>query len=174
MEKLTDQEIFDQVATHLILQWEKSEAYQLNCDGEDELMCSYRGKNGLRCALGFLIQDSVYDQRMETRSSCGLIDVFPDLFDQLPFTKAQCDADGICRELQSVHDGFKVEEWGQRLIEVAVRRGLDDSSVARAHELKHDIKQAGIADEKIRQDGKACAGEDEQDRSSVCQAAGVS
>lgn len=57
----TKQEVFDQVATHLIRQCRKSlkEKYLLRPIG------AYRGDGGLKCAAGCLIADDEYDIGME-------------------------------------------------------------------------------------------------------------
>ena len=54
--KATAQEVFDQVATHLLTQNERS------LDGAS---CSYRNCDGLKCAAGCLISDDEYDNQME-------------------------------------------------------------------------------------------------------------
>lgn len=53
------QEIFDTVVNHLINQKQKSvkEGNKTNC--------LYRGPNGLKCAVGCLIPDDVYEEYME-------------------------------------------------------------------------------------------------------------
>lgn len=51
------QEIFDRVSNHLLTQ--KKQA--LSEDGK----CAYRSNNGLKCAVGCLIPDELYDSNLE-------------------------------------------------------------------------------------------------------------
>lgn len=60
LEQATAQEVFDQVALHLLTQGERS----INEEGN----CAYRGRMGLKCAGGCLIGDDEYDERMENKS----------------------------------------------------------------------------------------------------------
>ena len=57
---MTQQQIFDKVATHLLTQGAKSMM------GDT---CRYRGSNGAKCAVGCLIKDDHYDPILELRSS---------------------------------------------------------------------------------------------------------
>lgn len=56
----TEQQIFDQVVTHLAKQ--RKSAYL------EEKGCAYRGPGGTMCAAGCLIADSEYDPAMDERS----------------------------------------------------------------------------------------------------------
>lgn len=53
--QVTDQEVFDQVKTHLLSQKVKSMSRTL------EDTCAYRSANSLKCAAGCLIGDDEYD-----------------------------------------------------------------------------------------------------------------
>jgi hypothetical protein len=55
----TDQEVFDQVANHLLTQNKRS------VSATDNTLCVYRSPDGLKCAAGCLIADDEYDPRME-------------------------------------------------------------------------------------------------------------
>ena len=67
----TEQEVFDQVATHLIRQCRKSlkELSLLRPVGAG----AYRGDDGLKCAAGCLIADDEYDIGMERILWGGLV-----------------------------------------------------------------------------------------------------
>ena len=67
----TEQEVFDQVATHLIRQCRKSlkEQSLLGPFGAS----AYRGDDGLKCAAGCLIADDEYDIGMERILWRGLV-----------------------------------------------------------------------------------------------------
>jgi hypothetical protein len=58
----TAQDIFDTVALHLITQGRRAIA---------GTYCRYRAPNGDRCAIGVLISDEVYNQKMEGQSVRG-------------------------------------------------------------------------------------------------------
>jgi len=98
--------------------------------------CRYRGPEGLKCAIGALIPDDLYDARIEGKA-VGWIAA--KLFgSKLPWTEhsmlrdilekavgAKCIADfEFLASLQRIHDKYFVEEW-----ELQLRR------VGRMHEL---------------------------------------
>lgn len=60
---MNQQEIFDKVFTHIMKQGKPA----LNSKGE----CVYRGKNGLTCAAGCLIDDEQYSPQMEGTTFVG-------------------------------------------------------------------------------------------------------
>ena len=105
-----DQTIFNRVAAHLLAQGRPSlSAIRL---GE----CAYHGEDGLRCAVGCLIDDAHYSEALEgysvqhgevlqaVKSSLGLQHLAPRTTD-LP------------GDLQQLHDLTPPEEWrkGERL-----------------------------------------------------------
>lgn len=96
----TAQELFDQVATHLLTQNAKSIAYSSANDG---VSCRYRGPNGLRCAIGIFIPDDQYEPWME-----GEV-VTTDLVWKA--TGLPSHLDTLARALQQVHDENPVEAW---------------------------------------------------------------
>lgn len=57
----TRQEIFNQVAEHLMTQGAQSVIRSKNL----ERICAYRGDGGLKCAIGCLIPDDYYSPDME-------------------------------------------------------------------------------------------------------------
>jgi hypothetical protein len=59
--RLTAQASFEQIATHLFAQGERS----IN---SDDTSCQYRGAKGLKCAIGCLIPDNQYAKRIEGAS----------------------------------------------------------------------------------------------------------
>ena len=61
------QEIFDTVATHLFTQGERGGTTVVdswNTSGT-RFRCRYRGDKGLKCAVGALIPDELYDPKMD-------------------------------------------------------------------------------------------------------------
>lgn len=93
----TAQEVFDQVATHLLTQAKRSNT----TDG----MCAYRGVNGLKCAAGALIADDEYDERIEGVSWARLVSSeLDENGNPMPVTpEAHCD---LIQDLQALHDAL--------------------------------------------------------------------
>jgi len=103
----TPQQVFDQVATHLLTQMDRS------ADSDDT--CAYRGQLGLKCAAGCLIADDEYKPYMEVRGSWGQL-----VNDELvPFEHEE-----LIRQLQSVHDMNPPSNWRVHLIGAAVHHDL--------------------------------------------------
>ena len=101
------QEVYDKVKAHLLTQGEKS----MN-DGD----CMYRGNNGLKCAIGCLIDDTLYNPHIEgiaiTGPSGFLIRhllVKSGINVELP--KMQ----NLLNSLQLLHDETSPKDWKQEL-----------------------------------------------------------
>lgn len=120
----TAQEVFNQVALHLLTQGERS----LSADRDD--MCTYRGTGGLMCAGGCLIADSEYNPRMDTFGgdtgweSLIMYGVFPNHHEDL------------ITALQALHDNADPYLWSIRLTELAIRRKLSYDVVTNFGEFK--------------------------------------
>lgn len=104
LSEATAQEVFDQVAKHLLTQRQPSKT---------GAFCKYRLEN-LKCAAGCLIADNEYDEEFEGNNWAALIQFF-----------------GITREhgyliqdLQTIHDSSKVDDWEAELRRVALRHEL--------------------------------------------------
>lgn len=107
---LTNQQIFDKVATHLLTQKTKS---------MDGFQCRYRGPNDAKCAIGCLIPDEVYKCSME---GCTVYDSpIADLF--LPSQRS------FLNMLQVTHDKYPAHIWADMLINIAINSQLDSSIV---------------------------------------------
>lgn len=105
---MTNQEMFDKVAAHLLTQGKPA-----TLDGN----CRYRGADGTKCAIGCLIPDERYEARFEGSS------VYEDLVAKAAgITSEQCP---FAFELQHIHDSFDPLEWAARL-----------NALARIHNLK--------------------------------------
>lgn len=108
----TPQEFFDRTATHLLKQNERSV--------DQEGGCMYRGPQGLRCAIGIWIPDSVYDASMEGAYAFDI-----------------CGYDGMdhlrgidltyLEAMQLIHDTSEPDQWPRLLAEFAEREDLDSS-----------------------------------------------
>ena len=106
LEKATAQEVFDQVAAHLLNQSERSLAELSNA-------CKYRSGK-LSCAAGCLISDSEYNPAMEGRG-------WPQLCKAYCITLMHTE---LIFALQNVHDSHRPSDWREQLRKVAVSRNL--------------------------------------------------
>lgn len=114
----SEQQIFDIVAEHLLKQMNKSEK---KCSSGN-MLCLYRSPEGLKCAVGALIPDSLYkeefdDQGAENGLDIGGMIIDYDLFDEKYRT--------ILEELQKIHDNYAVEDWKRSLYFHAKRNNLE-------------------------------------------------
>ncbi len=98
----TAQEVFDQVARHLLSQGVKS---------RNSYSCAYRGANGLKCAAGCLISDNEYHCDFEGFNWFDLVDN----------EDAPSDHHVLIEALQLVHDENYSPEWNKALRDVAER-----------------------------------------------------
>ena len=102
--------IFYKVHKHLLKQYEKSESKYVGC--------KYRSDNGLRCAVGCLMTDDIYDSSLEG-SNLGDIRVRQALTPivgvnyELRLLKLD-----LLHRLQEVHDNEPVEHWKRGLAEI--------------------------------------------------------
>jgi hypothetical protein len=113
---MTNQELFDKMATHLLTQGEKSV-------DESRNKCLYRGPNGLKCAAGVLISDEAYSESLE-----GEIVSDPNVQFALKTSGVEDCQMYLVEELQLVHDTHWAESWAVAL-----------SSVAQKFHLKFEI-----------------------------------
>jgi hypothetical protein len=107
---MTDREIFDEVKNHLLKQ--RANSAGLGLGG-----CRYRS-GGLKCAIGCLISDVHYDEKMEGFN----------LHNRVP-RKAVADSLGIndddlpidmLLDLQKLHDEYCPEDWADKLDRIEV------------------------------------------------------
>lgn len=117
---MTQQELFDKIATHLLAQNKKSEADEA-IDLEDALFsCLYRGPNGTKCAVGCIIPDDEYQESWEGMSVSWIID------SRLSPTLMQYKEHlSMLSYLQSIHDNYKPDVWRKVLKEAATFWKLD-------------------------------------------------
>lgn len=94
----TAQEVFDQVAKHLLTQRKKNESLDRELGIKT---CRYRGDNGLKCAAGCLIADDEYHPSMEGLSWDVLVGQF----------KLSDRYSRLISELQMIHDSFDPKNW---------------------------------------------------------------
>jgi hypothetical protein len=107
----TAQEVFDQVARHLLTQNAKAEIIHLL--GRHK--CVYRDRNGLKCAAGCLIGEDEYKPEFDENGAwLNIIETFG-----LPE-----DHKDLIVQLQGIHDTVEVELWKRHLDNLAVGLGL--------------------------------------------------
>ena len=98
----TEQEVFDQVATHILKQ---------NAQALVGTSCAYRGDGGLKCAAGCLIGDDEYsrewDENFISWPKLVTKGVVPHLHSAL------------VGRLQQIHDSYDPEQWKAELANVA-------------------------------------------------------
>jgi len=109
---MTEQELFDIVFKHLMSQNAKSMMVV-----EGGFSCAYRGKDGLKCAIGILIPDEDYREDMEGLAAQNLL------------AKGACLSrlavhHELLYKLQHIHDYGLVGDWDRALRETAVAFGL--------------------------------------------------
>jgi len=116
------QKLFDKAVTHLLTQMEQS----IDDDGS----CVYRGPNDLKCAIGALIDDDLYNdfywaktlEHFNVTSRCvqAIVAKSQDL--NLP------DLDGedwvILQAVQNIHDKYLPNEWKDKLTALAEEHNL--------------------------------------------------
>jgi hypothetical protein len=108
LEQATAQEVFDQVAEHLLKQGKR-------CQDSDNKFCVYRNDEGLKCAAGCLIGDDEYNFSLESNT----------WFDLTRFKKVPKTHDHLIRELQKIHDEYDVFQWREELATIAQLFQLD-------------------------------------------------
>lgn len=104
----TEQEVFDQVANHLLTQKIQSKIGS---------QCSYRGDIGLQCAAGCLIADDEYRPEFEGTIWGALTYEYPSLFPK--------KHRALIQQLQNIHDSHRPADWYGSLRELAGNRGLE-------------------------------------------------
>lgn len=106
---LSEQEIFNQVADHLLTQKKKSRDPKVKS-------CQYRGPNGLKCAVGGILEDH---EVQFGGNNCTVYSI--DLPDRLQGHVK------FLRELQSIHDKNRPSRWLEKLSAFAKKHKLSAS-----------------------------------------------
>lgn len=111
LEEVTAQEVFNQVARHLLTQKKRS-----MIGGA----CAYRGDNGTMCAAGCLMSDEEA-QNINNSVESNTVPWIA-LVDEKVVTKKHFD---LISQLQYIHDVIKIDEWLKQLIDLAKHYNLD-------------------------------------------------
>jgi hypothetical protein len=110
---LTKKEIFDKVVAHLLTQ----QAQSKNHYGD----CLYRSPDGLKCAVGCLIPDELYDKEIEGAAVGGCnapILECANILREILLESGIPDEKGIwemLEDLQKIHDNANVDRWERAL-----------------------------------------------------------
>jgi hypothetical protein len=107
----TPQQVFDQVAKHLLEQGKRS----TKLNGYEAEICLYRGPEGTMCAAGCLIADSEYKDDMEGMSWISLVG-----HNCVPRTHMN-----LISDLQVIHDEREPSTWREGLLNLCQRFDLN-------------------------------------------------
>lgn len=101
-----DLKLFDKVVDHLLKQNAKSETSPGG-------FCKYRGPNGLKCAVGFLISDDAYSTKLENNSPVAV-----NVKEALAKSGIDTSEDTLAMlcGLQRIHDRYEVSEWANEVL----------------------------------------------------------
>lgn len=116
LEELTDQDVFDIAAWHLLEQGERA-----SMGGA----CLYRSPDGRRCPVGWLIPNDEYRREFEGRSACRLVDAAYGCGCSAPFVAFLRRFERLLTNLQKVHDHHAPFMWWTLLRDVASMHGLN-------------------------------------------------
>jgi hypothetical protein len=111
----TEQEVFDQVAVHLLTQNKKS------VSPEKPSYCKYRGgeDGSLKCAAGCLIGDDEYHIGFEQNRWYNLVNTWAISENHM----------AIITNLQKIHDNKEPEIWKEELLLIAERHALNTDKI---------------------------------------------
>ena len=130
MDTLTPRQVFDKVKAHLLKQNEKATSSR-----EDYAGCAYRSADGLSCAVGCLIPDSLYDPVIEGQSVESASEA-ADTVNEEGLAFAQIDGSAVLwmilqelgitsaghikllDALQDLHDSYLPQQWPEKFDEV--------------------------------------------------------
>lgn len=116
MDSRSVQEIFNEIATHLLKQNAKS---ALN---DEWGTCAYRGEDNMRCAAGCIIPDNKYDFDWENHlvTEIGWF-----------LTNFAKDQLAVIKGCQTIHDSHPVSNWDFELRVFAENHGLTFPEVSK-------------------------------------------
>lgn len=110
------QEIFDKIMAHLRAQ---------NARAADVSGCLYRTDDGLKCAMGCLIPDKLYNHTMEGKGVSSLIVDHPELFKYLGI-EDHASTYFLLRDMQSLHDDdlYPKKGWIEKAYDIGFKYNL--------------------------------------------------
>jgi hypothetical protein len=113
---MNTQEAFTAIVEHLRKQGCRSQQ-------EDDAACLYRGPKGLRCAVGALIPDELYEESMEGINVASLLIVKREDYPKIADLLGSVDI-SMLEEMQNIHDFQEIEDWENRFRLCAKDYGL--------------------------------------------------
>jgi hypothetical protein len=137
---MTNQEVFDKVAIHLLTQNKKS----IHPKSSGNIgTCLYRGPDGLKCAVGAMIPDELYSPTFEglTISDLAALDSSENTTTRnraiklMEYFRKEHISIALLRSLQSVHDRYSPVDWPYELSREAKMYELHDR-IIHEHEKK--------------------------------------
>lgn len=125
---LTPQQIFDKIVMHLREQ-------RLPARGKGDYACSYRTRDGLKCAIGCLIPDEKYDPDIERagppkpswKITSERDEASRRLHEILRSEGVDLDNDtvlNLCLTMQKIHDRYITADWEPLFARTAEKYGL--------------------------------------------------
>ena len=112
LHQATAQEVFDQIAEHLLKQGKKSQTITGSC--------KYRGPDGLRCAAGCLLGDDEYDPQFEDRTWWTVLSML-----SVTYGISVYSHDALISQTQEIHDSYTPDEWRSLLSKLATKFDLE-------------------------------------------------
>ena len=126
----TLQEIFDQVATHLMTQQERAL--------DAHYSCRYRTETGLKCAVGCLIENAHYTSLFENAAAVAITvqstrgQLLKDALHKSGIDVHNLSTVNMLRKLQAIHDDFPIRDWRTLLESVATEYNLNYTTLEQA------------------------------------------
>jgi len=113
------QEVFTKIVNHLRKQNAKSMAmiFPPEPSREDSYGCAYRGDGGLMCAVGCLITDEAYTDRMENSPAYSSFVI--DILEKSGLGKIDMADGNFLRAMQKIHDDVPIDAWEDSFMRVA-------------------------------------------------------
>ena len=123
---MNQQKAYNEIKAHLLTQNARSVTSALPLDNR---VCLYRGPNNLKCAIGAMIPDSLYDPEMDENPQgvIDLLETYPalaDHFSEVYGVEGFDDREFLAR-FQKLHDTNEPADWPSRLAEEAKFEGLE-------------------------------------------------
>ena len=118
---LTNQEIFDKSVGGLLAQ----NATAVDAHGS----CVLKTQGGLRCAVGQLIDESVYVPNMEYTDIPELFTTYASEMIEMGLDSGNEGVVMLLEDLQAIHDRNPVTEWPQLYSILASQFGLNDNVI---------------------------------------------
>lgn len=125
----TLQQVFDQVAVHLLTQNKKAQGTTRRAPNHVTTVCLYRSPDGCKCAAGCIIADDEYKPAFERKAIVAVIHgYFPEVYDAIDNASKE-DVLEFLQQLQRVHDKTSVDTWEMNLRQLATEHQLSTKAI---------------------------------------------